>query len=348
MNASSSFLGFDLLRSEFAPFALCALVLLAVGFYGLIARQREREQLVSGSQIKRFLPGYSNNRARLRVILAAVGCLFLCLSLLGPVRGYTKREVRRSGLDIVVCIDTSRSMLSRDVRDSRLGRAKREVLGLLDRLASDRVALVGFSGDARQVAPLTHDRTTLAALLESVSPLDNRKGGTDLGVAIERALQLFDGRSGNHEAIVLLTDGEDLEGNGLKRAKQAAEQGIRVYVIGVGTTEGGKIPVELADGTEGFMQDARGTEIVTRLDSSTLEVLAKATGGLYLSTEQSPTPLEYIYDRSISKMDRRDLDGGIERVPHDRFQWTLVLALACMVFEVGLRERRVRSREVTL
>jgi len=339
-------LGFDLLRAEYWPFLLAGLVLLGIGFYGLVSRARERELLVSGAQSRRFLPGYSENRARLRVVLAAVGSVLLAVTLLGPVRGYTKREVKRRGVDLVICLDTSRSMLARDVRPSRLDRGIREIKGLFDKLASDRVALVGFSGDARDIAPLTHDRTTLASLLDTVSPLDNRKGGTDLGVALERALGMFDGRTGNHEAIVLLTDGEDLEGNGLKVAKEAAKQGIRVYVIGVGTEKGGKIPLMLSDGTEGFMQDKSGDEIVSRLDSSTLEALAKASEGLYLSTESSTTPLEYIYERSISRMDRRELDGGIERVPHDRFQWTLVLALVCIVGEVGLRERRARSREV--
>ncbi len=341
-----SVLGFDLLRAEYWPFILAALVLLVVGLFGLVSRARERERLVSGAQSNRFLPGYSENRARLRVILAAVGSLLMALALLGPVRGHTQREVKRRGVDLVICIDTSRSMQARDVRPSRLDRAKREIKGLLSKLGSDRVALVGFSGDARDVAPLTHDRTTLIALLDAVRPEDNRKGGTDLGVALEHALGLFDDRTGNHEAIVLLTDGEDLEGNGLKVAKDAAAQGIRVYVIGVGTERGGKIPVILPDGTEGFMQASNGMEIVSRLDSSTLEALAKATDGLYLSTEESVTPLEYIYERSISRMDRRELDGGIERVPHDRYQWTLVLALVFIVGECGFRERRARSRKV--
>ena len=339
-------LGFDLLRVEHWPFLLVGFVLLGIGLYGLVSRGRERERLVSGAQSRRFLPGYSENRARLRVVLAAVGSVLVAVALLGPVRGYTKREVTRRGVDLVICLDTSRSMLARDARPSRLDRGIREIRGLFGKLASDRVALVGFSGDARDIAPLTHDRTTLSALLESVSPADNRKGGTDLGVALERALGMFDGRTGNHEAIVLLTDGEDLEGNGLKVAKQAADKGIRVYVIGVGTEKGGKIPVLLPDGTEGFMQASNGAEIVSRLDSGTLEALAKATNGLYLSTESTTTPLEYIYERSISRMDRRELDGGVERVPHDRYQWTLVLALVCIVGEVGLRERRARLREV--
>ena len=339
-------LGFDFVRGGLWPLVFAAVVLCGVGLLGLAARRRERERMVSSAQLARFLPGYSLNRARLRLALASIAVFLLAVSLLGPVRGYTEREVRRRGLDLVICLDTSRSMLSGDVRPSRLERGKREIRGLFEQLAGDRVALVGFSGDAREIAPLTHDRTTLTALLEDVSPSDNRKGGTDIGAALERALALFDERTGNHEAIIVLTDGEDLEGQGLQQATLAAEQGIRVYVVGVGTVDGGKIPVVLEDGSEGFLRQG-SREVVTRLESSTLEAIAEATGGLYLSTEQSPTPLEYLYRASISRMDRQVLSGGVERVPHDRFQWTLVLALGCMIAEAGLRERRSRSQEVT-
>lgn len=339
---SVAVLGFDLLRGSLWPLALAALLLLAFGLFGLAARRRERRALVSPERTARFLPGFSQNRARLRVVLAAVGLLLLAFTAMGPVRGYTEREVRQRGLDIVICLDTSRSMLSRDVRPSRIDRARREILGLLDHLGGDRVALVGFSGDAREIAPLTHDRSTLAALLADVTPADNRKGGTDLGVALERALAMFDGRTGNHEAVVLITDGEDLEGKGAKVAEQAAALNIRVYVVGVGTEEGGKIPAILADGSEGFLVNNLGQEVVTRLDAGTLRTLAELTGGLFLATTESPTPLEDLYRVSISRMARRELSGGIERVPHDRFQWTLALALACILSEAGLRERRPR------
>lgn len=338
-------LGFELLRAALWPLVLSAPVLLALGAFALAARARERAALVAPRRMARFLPGYSENRARLRVALACAGALLLAVSALGPVRGYTEREVRRRGVDLVVCIDTSRSMLARDVRPSRLERARREVRGLLERLAGDRVALLAFSGDAREVAPLTHDYSTLATLLGEVSPADNRKGGTDLAAALERALALFDGRTGNHEAIVLITDGEDLEGEGAAMAREAERRGIRVFVVGVGTKEGGKIPAVLADGSEGFLRDPAGNEIVTRLDPATLETLAESTGGMFLSTEQSPTPLEELYRVGVARMERRELEGGLERVPHDRFQWTLALGLCCILAEAGLRERRGARKE---
>jgi Ca-activated chloride channel family protein len=238
-----------------------------------------------------------------------------------------------------VCLDTSRSMLAQDLRPSRLERAKREVVGLLDLLRGDRVALVAFSGDARDVAPLTRDKGTLAGLLAHVSPDDNREGGTDLAAAIEHALALFDGRTGAHEAIVLLTDGEDLAGEGAKQAEEARKRGIRIFVVGVGTEAGGKIPV-MEGGKAAFLRDPDGNEVVTKLERASLERLARSTGGEFLSAEQSPTPLEDLYRARVARIEGREIESGERRVPYDRYQWPLALGLLCLLAELGLGDRR--------
>ncbi len=346
-SVSSAPFAFDLLRPERAWLVLLAALVLAVAWRALVLRARSRERLVSARHTARFLPGFSPARARLRAVLAACAAALMALALAGPVRGWTVRPIERRGIDLVVCIDTSRSMLVRDLRPSRLARARREVLGLLGRLRGDRVALIAFAGDAREIAPLTHDRSALEKLLETVSPEENELGGTDLGQALERALSMFDGRTGAHEAIVVLTDGEDLEGRGRDVAKVAAERGIRLFVVGMGTPEGGKIPVARADGGEGLLTDKEGREVVSALDGTTLAELARLTGGEYLAATQAATPLEELYDKRIATLEGRALSGGEEWVPHDRFQWALALALACMLVEGGLRERaRVSARAV--
>ncbi len=337
-------IGFDFLRPSMGVLTVIAALVFVVGVLSLARRGRELGRLVSKRRLERFLPDFSRTRALARLALASSALVFLGISATGPVRGYTFREVAQRGIDLVVCLDTSNSMLARDLRPSRLERARREVRGLLDRMRGDRVALIAFSGDAREVAPLTHDRTTLAGLLEQARPNDNRLGGTNLAAAIEHGLSLFDGRTGAHEAIVLLTDGEDLTGEGAAMAEQAAERGIRIYVVGVGTRTGGKISIVDENGRETFLRDPDGNEVITRLDDSSLRRLAETTGGDYLSVENSPTPLEDIYRTRLSRLEGRDLESGTQRVPHDRYQWTLALAFACMLVEVGLRERKRRIR----
>ena len=333
-------LGFDLLRPAWALALAAGPVVLAVGLLGLAWRRRDLAAWADREHRARLLPGFSRGRARLRLALATAAVLFGAFALTGPVRGYSLQDVERAGHDVVVLVDTSRSMLVQDVRPDRLGRAKREVRGLLQRLQGDRVALLAFAGDVREVAPLTHDRRTLEQFVDTLDTRDNLLGGTNIGGALEKALALFDGRTGAHEAIVLITDGEDLEGQGLEVAQRAAEQGIRIYVVGMGTEGGGKIPDEM----RGFVRDETGSEVVSALDGSTLRAIAEATGGEYLSVRDAALPLEELYEKRITKLDSRELWAGKLRVPHDRYQWPLVLALACMVCEVGLRERRPRRR----
>jgi Ca-activated chloride channel family protein len=218
---------------------------------------------------------------------------------------------------------------------------------MLDRLRGDRVALVAFAGDAHEVAPLTHDRRTLSSLLDYVSPEDNRLGGTDLAAALAAAIGMFDGRSGAHEAVVLLTDGEDLEGHAAEKAEEARARGIRVYVVGIGTRAGSKIPITLPDGRQAFLRGPDGQEVLSRLEGQTLSQLARATGGDYLSAEQAATPLEELYMKRISELEGRELQSGKRRIPHDRYQWFLALAVGCMLAETGLRERSGRRGRAT-
>lgn len=330
------FLGFSWLRPADLFWVLAAPLFVLIGGWGIVARRKALLRLVDRRHLPRFVPARSRGVALARLGLASAASLFLALALVGPVRGYSLREVERKGLDLVVCLDTSRSMLVEDLRPNRLERAKREILGLFERLQGDRVAVLAFAGDVRRVAPLTHDRHTLGNFVSTLSPRDNLIGGTNLGAALEAALELFDGRTGSHEAIVILTDGEDLEGQGLEVAQRAAERGIRVYLVGMGTTAGGK----LSDGSSGFARDEAGQEVVLLLDESTLEQIAEVTGGAYLSAARSALPLEELYDKRMSQLEARALWAGRERIPHDRYQWPLVLAFVCMLIEGSLRERK--------
>lgn len=335
------FLGFSWLRPADSLWLLIVPCFFVLGAWSITRRRRDMRQFVSERNLARFAPGLTRHQSSLRVFLATAGGLFLVLALMGPVRGYSLRDVERKGLDLVIVLDTSRSMLVEDLRPNRLERAKREIRGLLQKLKGDRVALLAFAGDVRKVAPLTHDRVTLASFVNTLSHRDNAVGTTDIGAALTAALEVFDGRTGSHEAIVLLTDGEDLEGSGLKVAEEAALRGIRVYVVGMGTVEGGKI----SDGGAGFVRDEAGQEVVSRLDGTTLERIAETTGGAYLAAARSALPLEELYEKRMSQLETRALWAGREKIPHDRFQWPLVLGLLCLVCESALRDRKSMEKE---
>lgn len=331
------------LRPTWILFAALGAVVVLVG--GALARRRaaRARAAFAPQRLAAFLREADSSRRGVRVACAGLALALLGVAAAGPVFGVRERRVIARGLDLVVCLDTSRSMLARDLKPSRFDRAKREIHDLLNAAGGDRIALIAFSGDARDVAPLTRDRRVLGDLVDRVDLADNRLGGTDLGVALERALELFDGRSGAHEAIVLLTDGEDLSGRGAEVAAQAAERGIAVFVVGIGTAAGGKLPISSGEG-ESFLVGPDGEEVVSRLEGESLERLADSAGGFYRSTEQSPRPLFELYDKRISRLDRRNLEGGLERVPLERFQWPLAAALLLILFELASSDRRRPAR----
>lgn len=325
-----------------AAVGFAAVVLIAAASTGR-RRARVARAAFAPRHLASFLQEADPSRRGVRLACVALALVLLGFAAAGPVLGVRERVVISRGLDLVVCLDTSRSMLARDLKPSRFERAKREIHDLLDAAGGDRVALIAFSGDARDVAPLTRDRHVLGDLVDRIDLADNRLGGTDLGVALERALELFDGRSGAHEAIVLITDGEDLSGRGAEVAAEAAVRGIGVFVVGIGTAAGGKLPITTGAG-ERFLVGPDGEEVVSRLEGQSLERLADSAGGAYRSTEQSPRPLFELYEKRISRLDRRNLEGGLEQVPLERYQWPLAAGLILILFELAASDRRRPAR----
>ena len=347
-------MGFEILRPELALVLAAALVPLALCLWELPRRIRSLRLVAEPRHLRRVFPGLAGagqdalgwirRRAWSRAGLVASGMALVGLAWMGPTRGFALVPVEQRRIDVVVALDTSRSMLVEDVQPNRLERAKVEIGALLDAMTGERVSLVAFAGSARDVAPLTADLDTVRYFLEGLSPEDNRRGGTDLGAALNLALKRFDGESGSSEAVILVTDGEDLTGEGLAAAEIARDRGVRVHVLGMGTAGGGKVP----DGEGGFVVDpdasTGGGEVVSQLRSESLQAIADATGGIYLEARGRVLPLEELYRRAISTMEGRDIVDGKERVPRDRFQWPLVLGLALLVLEgAALDGRRRRS-----
>lgn len=318
---------------------LVAIVIVFSVLKGRASMARLRS-VVHPAQWQARMAGNRSGVARRQLWLGALALALLAVAFLGPQKGSVLMPVPRRGIDIVMCLDTSRSMLAQDVGTDRLDEAKKEILGLMDVVQGDRLALIAFSGDVRRVAPLTRDTTTLGWFLDTLSPNDNRRGGTDLGGALRSALDMFDGRNGAHEAIVLVTDGEDLSGEGQVAAAEAAERGIRIYVLGMGTVGGAKVPAEGG----GWTRDEDGLDVVSKLQSETLDQIAETTGGMYIQAHGTVLPLEQLYKRGFSRLQGRQYEQGFERVESDRFQWPLILALLLLVLEACVSGRQ-RNRE---
>lgn len=329
-------LGFEILYPAgwLAWLLLVPVVLSAL--YAVRARRQAAESVADARRWSQVWPQHHQVGRLIRQALSGAALLLLGLALLGPSRGHSVRDLPRRGLDLVVCVDASRSMLVDDMGRTRLEEARRQIAAMLQGLRGDRVALITFAGDARRVVPLTRDHVTFTWFLDRIGPDLHPKGGTNLAAAVDTALEMFDGRTGNHEAIVLITDGEDHSGEALDAAARARKRKIRVDVLGMGSEGGGKVPAR--DG--GWVQDANGVDVVSRLDASTLRTLARETGGGYAAAEGSTLNLERLFLAGTAQLEGRTYESGKQRVPHDRFQWPLFLAVILLVLRTPFRERR--------
>lgn len=322
-----------------------ALVPALVVFFLWARRRRERdlEAFVAAALLPAVAPDVDPRRRTLRAALITAAVLALGVALGGPMWGFRWQEVRRQGIDLVVAIDTSRSMLTTDVKPNRLARAKLAVEDLLAQLHGDRVALVAFAGSAFLQCPLTLDYGAFAQSLDAVEVGLIPKGGTALAEAIDTSLAAFEGREASHQALVLITDGEDHEGKVKEAAKRAADRGVKIYTVGIGTAEG-----ELIPGASGWVKDRAGQVVKSRLDEETLKQVAVDTGGAYLHAAGPSFGLAELYRDYIGTMEKRELASTLEKRFEHRFQLPLAVALVLLVLEPLVGERRASARRTWL
>lgn len=262
--------------------------------------------------------------------LIGLGVLCWC----DPRFGDEQVTVERRGLDLVLCLDTSRSMLADDCEPTRLARALRDIKAVLPRLAGgDRVALVVFAGQARLWVPLTHDLDSFAGLLDEVDTDVVKMGGTDLAAALRKCGQVADVDHAATTAVVLLTDGEDLAGAGLQAARELAERKIVVHAIGYGGTLGRKIPLSV-EGHEEFLRDQQQQEVVTRMDSDSLRRLAQAAQGEFVRADAMALPVVELHEKRLLPMEKRVYDAGQEQAKQARYQWVLLPLLLLLLWDI--------------
>jgi Ca-activated chloride channel family protein len=303
-------------------------------------RQRtELAKFASASLIAQLTASVSPTRRQLKRVLVIAGVACVAIALARPLIGFRWEEAKRKGLDMMIAVDTSKSMLAQDVKPDRLTRAKMAVEDLLAKMDGDRVGLVAFAGSSFLQCPLTLDYDAFRQSLDTkIIP----RGGTDIAAAIhetEAALQ----DNGNHERIlVLLTDGEDLEGSALNAARAAAKNGLKIFTVGIGSASGELIPAEDETGGTQFVKDDSGQLVKSHLDATMLKQIAEATGAMYQPLGQQAQGLETIYTQGLAKFTRHELASRRQQVFIERFQWPLALGLFCLVLEplIGIRRTK--------
>lgn len=323
-------------------FYLYWLLPLIVLFFVAVFKHKKRllrrlgdEELVQG-----LMANVSKGKQRWKVMLILLVLSLLIFSLANPQIGTRLEEVKRTGVDIFIALDVSKSMLAEDVAPDRITKAKHEIANFIDQLQGDRVGIIAFSGLAFVQCPLTLDYGAAKLFLSDIEVGDIPQPGTAIGEAIKTAMRSFTARELKYKVLILITDGEDHEEDPVKIAKEAAKEGLIIYTIGIGSPQGAPIPEFDQRGRQiGYKKDKNGQIITSKLDVLTLEKIAFETGGKFHISTAGEAELNRIL-AEISDMEKKELASRQFTQFEDRFQIFLFLSLLLLIIETLLSERR--------
>lgn len=310
-------------------------VLLVVFLWWTSARKNVlKEKFATKDLLQEIVPVTRFSLERIRRVLFVSIFVFSFIAFARPQWGFKWREIKRQGLDIMIAMDVSKSMLAEDVKPNRLERAKLAVKDLIKKLQGDRIGLVAFSSTAFLACPLTSDYGGFLLALEDIGPQTISQGGTDLARAIEESLKGYEKIPSQYKSVVLITDGENLQGNPLQAAQQANQKNIKIFCIGIGTEEGEMIRVANDNGEKEFLKDKSGNFVKSRLDENMLKKIALETGGAYVHASGADFGLDYIYQTRLAPMEKREIDEKMKKQYVDRFQIPLTLAIIALIIEM--------------
>ncbi len=338
------------------------LLLLVPVFAGLAVlawwlRRRATRRFGDPATTRGLVVGRSGPWRATRGVLGVLGVAFLIVTLAGPQYGSRERTLRKRGIDVVIALDFSKSMLARDVRPNRIDRAKAEITRFIEDLGGDRVGIVAFAGETMEF-PMTVDYASVELFFRDLGPYDMPVGGTAIGRALTAAKRLLDrsqpepvpGEQASQErarVVILMTDGEDHEGDPVAAAQELADAGVRVYVVGIGSRTGEPIPTYSPDGTwTGYMRDEQGEVVTTALTADNeqqLERIAEATGGKYFRARQGSVGIDQIR-REMRRMKQAEIEARRVTVHEDRYALALLPAFLLLVLESLLPEAWVGRR----
>ena len=304
----------------------------------LLWRKKALDRFGEFHLVRQLIPEFSTRRLIFKFILLMTGFAFLILALADPQTGSRMEKVQRKGIDVMIALDVSTSMLAQDIRPSRLERAKQAVSKLIDRLDGDRIGIVVFAGKAYYQLPITVDYGAAKLFLNAINTNIVPVQGTAIADAIKMAAGSF-GQTNHSKAIIVISDGEDHQGDVLEQTEAAARNGIFFYAVGMGSPEGNPIPVYSGNVQTGFKKDREGTTVITRLDESLLQRIASIGKGIYVRANNSEEGWQKVFD-DLNKIQKTELDSRQFSDYEDRFQYFVGFCLLFLIFELFVFDKR--------
>ncbi|SHI66597.1 Ca-activated chloride channel family protein [Arenibacter nanhaiticus] len=307
-----------------------------------IWKKRTQRKFADLALLKRLTPDKSDFKATLKLIVLLLGVASLALALANPKIGTKLETVKREGVDIVFAVDVSKSMLAEDIAPNRLEKSKRLVSEIINQLASDRIGIIAYAGQAFPQLPITTDYGAAKMFLQSMNTDMLSSQGTAIDQAIALASTYYNDDEQTNRVLFILSDGEDhSEGSITQAIEDATKEGIRVFTIGVGKTKGAPIPIKRRGVLETLKKDSNGEVVITKLVEETLIDIANQGNGEYINGENTETAVAFIKER-LNEMDKKEFEAKQFAEYKDQFQWFLAIALLLLFLDLFILDRKTK------
>jgi Ca-activated chloride channel family protein len=332
---------FRFAHPDFLYLLLLLPVLVLLFIINEIRKKNALKRLGDANLINGLIPEMSGIRPVIKFILQLTAVLSVIIMLARPQFGSKIEDVKKQGVEVIIALDVSNSMLAEDIQPDRLTRAKQAISRLVDDLDNDKIGLIVFAGDAYIQIPITTDYISAKMFLSAINPNTVPKQGTAIGAAINLGVKSFSPGEGKSKAMIIITDGENHEDDPMKEAEDASKAGIVIHTIGIGSTNGVPIPM-LNNGKKDYLKDVDGNIVVTKLDEDILKKIALSTNGNYVRANNSNIGLDEIYAQ-IKKMKKQDLESTMYTEYNDQFQIFTAIAIFFLIIDFIIMERKNRK-----
>jgi len=327
-------------NTEYVYLLLFIAVLMLVFWFYNIWKKKARKRFGDRQIVPVLIPNESKSKPYIKFMLVLMAFIVFVIGIINPQVGSKLEKVKREGIDLMLVLDVSNSMLAEDIKPNRLERSKMAISSLIDKLQGDRIGIIIFAGNAYKQLPLTTDYSAARLFLSAVDTKIVPSQGTAIGEAINMAVESFDEEGEHNKAIIVITDGENHEDDAIGAAASSADIGIKVFTIGMGLPEGSPIPLYNQYGSQtGFKKDRQGQTIVTKLNEDMLRQIAAAGNGSYARANNASTGLRKIFD-DISQIEKKEIETKQFTDYEDRFQYYLAAALILLLIELLIADRK--------
>ena len=304
-------------------------------------KNKKQKEFASSELLKKLSPEKSVFKPILKTIILLLALSFLIIALVNPKMGTKLETVKREGIDIVFAIDVSKSMLAEDVAPNRLEKSKQLVSQIINKLGSDRIGIIAYSGSAFPVLPMTSDYSVAKMFLQSMNPGMISSQGTSIDEAINLATTFFDKKDKTNKLLILITDGEDHSDNAEDAAQEAKKVGLKIITVGVGTEKGGPIPLRQNGVVNSFQRDQNNEVVITKRSQEVLASIAKNASGGYVDGNSTKTVLEYV-KKALDNIEKTEFESTQMANFQSQFQWFLGFGFFLLFLDLFLMERKTQ------